>query len=69
MKEQEIQDLRRSIESLDSTIDEMQNDLDLKTEELSQTRTQLEKQVREFGNIQHQMGVISGKEDSMVRRL
>lgn len=34
-KDQEMGDLRRSIESLDSTIDELQSELDNKTEELA----------------------------------
>ena len=38
LREQEIADLRRSIESLDASRDELQSELDSKTEELSQCR-------------------------------
>ena len=34
LREQEIADLRRSIESLDASRDELQSELDAKTEEL-----------------------------------
>ena len=34
-REQEIADLRRSIESLDASRDEIQSELDLKTEDLA----------------------------------
>ena len=42
-----------SIAQLDSNLDDMQNELDAKTEELVATRQKLEKQVLEFSNIQH----------------
>ena len=34
-KEEEVRDLRRSIESLDATVDELQQELDSKTEQLA----------------------------------
>ena len=40
-----------SIAQLDSNLDDMQNELDAKTEELVATRQKLEKQVLEFSNI------------------
>jgi prefoldin subunit 5 len=43
MREQEIADLRRSIESLDASRDELQSELDAKTEELTECRLQLER--------------------------
>ena len=36
---------------LDSNLDEMQGDLDQKTEELVASKQQLEKQCHEFGNV------------------
>ena len=38
---------------LDSNLDEMQGELDQKTEELVSVKQQLEKQVLEFSNVQH----------------
>jgi hypothetical protein len=38
LREQEIADLRRSIESLDASRDELQSELDAKTEELTECR-------------------------------
>jgi predicted nucleic acid-binding Zn-ribbon protein len=69
LREQEIADLRRSIESLDASRDELQGELDAKTEELTECRLQLERQARDFSNVQHQMSVVSGKEDTIQRRL
>ena len=69
MKDQEIQDLRKSIESLDANMDELQHELDQKTEELSICRQQLDRQSKDFSNIQHHVSVISGKEDNFQRRL
>ena len=54
---------------LDASLDEMQQDLDSKTEELVECRQKLEKQVFDFGNMQHQVSVIAGKEDDFQRRL
>ncbi len=58
-----------SIAQLDSNLDEMQNELDAKTEELVFTKQKLEKQVLEFSNIQHQMSISNGKEDNLHRKL
>lgn len=58
-----------SIAQLDSNLDDMQNELDAKTEELVATRQKLEKQVLEFSNIQHQMSISNGKEDNLNRKL
>lgn len=68
-KDQEIQDLKGSIAGLDASLDEMQQDLDAKTEELVACKQRLEKQVFDFGNMQHQVSVIAGKEDDFQRRL
>ena len=38
---------------LDGNIDELQSDLDAKTEELINVKQQLEKQCLEFSNVQH----------------
>ena len=65
LKEQELSDLRRSVESIDASRDEVQQELDQKTEELAAARQQLERQARDFSNTQHQMTIISGKEDSV----
>lgn len=54
---------------LDSNLDEMQAELDSKTEELGQAKSQFEKQCLEFGNVQHQMSVTAGKEDNYQRKL
>ena len=62
-------DLKKSIEQLDSNIDDLQQELDHKTEELATCKQQLDKQTRDFGNVQHQMSMVSGKEDSFQRRL
>ena len=43
MKDQTINDLKMSISQLDSNLDDMQNELDAKTEELVTTRQKLEK--------------------------
>ena len=58
-----------SIAQLDANLDEMQNELDAKTEELVATRQKLEKQVLEFSNMQHQMSISNGKEDNLNRKL
>lgn len=42
-REQEILDLRKSIEQLDSTIDDLQSELDSKTEDLAAHKMSLEK--------------------------
>ena len=68
-KEQQINDLKQSISMLDSNLDDLQADLDQKTEELVQTKQQLEKQVLEFSNVQHQMSVTVGREDNNMRKL
>lgn len=52
-KDQQINDLKQSVAMLDSNLDDMQGELDQKTEELVQTRQQMEKQCLEFSNIQH----------------
>ena len=52
-KEQQISDLKESVAMLDSNLDDMQGDLDTKTEELVSVRSQLEKQCLEFSNVQH----------------
>jgi prefoldin subunit 5 len=43
MREQELSDLRRSVEQLDASRDELQSELDGKTEELAQCRMTLER--------------------------
>ena len=48
MKDQEITDLRRSIEQLDAAKDELQGELDSKTEEVAEVRSQMERQMREY---------------------
>lgn len=53
LKEQEIVDLRKSVEQLDASMDELQQELDTKTEELALCRQQLDKQARDFSNVQH----------------
>lgn len=68
-KDQEIQDLKQSIAALDSNIDEVQGELDQKTEELAAAKQKMDKQVFEFSNMQHQVSVIAGKEDDFQRRL
>lgn len=68
-KDQTINDLKQSIAMLDQNLDEMQTELDGKTEELSQARIQFEKQCLEFGNVQHMMSVTAGKEDNYQRKL
>lgn len=69
LREQEIEDLRKSIEQLDRNVDELQQELDVKTEELVGAKMLLEKQTRDFGNIQHHMTVATSKEDNLQRRL
>ena len=49
---------------LDGNLDEMQGELDQKTEELVSVRQRLEQQCLEFSNIQHQMSVTVGKDDN-----
>lgn len=68
-KEQELADLRRSVEQIDAAKDELQGELDAKTEELVVARQQLDRQARDFSNVQHQMSMVAGKEDSVQRRL
>ena len=68
-KEQQINDLKQSIAMLDSNLDELQADLDGKTEELVHTKQQLEKQCLEFSNVQHQMSVTIGREDNNQKKL
>ena len=43
LKEQEIADLRRSIEQLDAAKDELQGELDAKTEEAAEARGQMDR--------------------------
>ena len=52
-KDQEIMELKQSIASLDASLDELQSELDAKTEELAAYRQKLDKQVLEYGNMQH----------------
>lgn len=47
----------------------MQAELDQKTEELAHARGNLERQTREFSNMQHQMGAATSKEEGLHRRL
>ena len=61
--------MRRSVEQLDASRDELQQELDTKTEELADCRQQLDRQSRDFSNVQHHISVISGKEDTIQRRL
>ena len=68
-KDQQINDLKQSVAMLDSNLDEMQGELDQKTEELVSVKQQLEKQVLEFSNVQHQMSITVGKEDNNQRKL
>jgi chromosome segregation ATPase len=69
MKDQEITDLRRSIEQLDAAKDELQGELDAKTEEVAEVRAQMDRQMREYTQMQHQMSAIMGKEDGVNRRM
>lgn len=69
LKDQEIADLRRSIEQLDAAKDELQGELDVKTEEVAEARAQMERQQREYTQMQHQMSAIVGKEDGVARRM
>ena len=69
MKDQEITDLRRSIEHLDAAKDELQGELDAKTEEVAEVRAQMDRQMREYTQMQHQMSAIMGKEDGVNRRM
>jgi chromosome segregation ATPase len=57
------------VEQLDAAKDELQAELDQQTEELAACRQQLDKQARDFSNVQHQMSVLNGKEDSIQRRI
>ena len=50
-KDQEILDLKQSIAGLDASLDEMQSELDAKTEELVMVKQKLEKQVHDFSNM------------------
>ena len=50
-KEQQINDLKQSVAMLDSNLDEMQGDLDQKTEELVQVKQLHERQCLDFGNV------------------
>ena len=68
-KDQTINDLKMSIAQLDSNLDEMQSELDQKTEELVATKHQLEKNILEFSNVQHQFSITAGKEDNLHRKL
>lgn len=68
-KDQQINDLKQSVAMLDSNLDDMQGELDQKTEELVQAKQQMEKQCLEFANVQHQMSITVGKEDNNQRRL
>lgn len=68
-KDQTINDLKMSIAQLDSNLDEMQSELDQKTEELVATKQQLEKNILEFSNVQHQFSITAGKEDNLHRKL
>jgi uncharacterized protein YlxW (UPF0749 family) len=43
VREQEIQDLRKSIESPDRSLNDLQQELDVKTEELANAKIMLEK--------------------------
>lgn len=54
---------------LDSNLDEMQAELDQKTEELVGVKQSMEKQCLDFSNIQHQMSITAGKEDNNQRKL
>jgi chromosome segregation ATPase len=69
LKDQEITDLRRSIEQLDAAKDELQGELDAKTEEVAEVRAQMDRQMREYTHMQHQMSAIVGKEDGVNRRM
>ena len=68
-KEQQITDLKESVAMLDGNLDEVQNELDAKTEELVASKQQLEKQCLDFSNVQHQMSIAAGKEDNNMRKL
>lgn len=61
--------MRRSIEQLDAAKDELQGELDAKTEEVAEARAQMERQQREHTQMQHQMSAIVGKEDGVARRM
>ena len=69
LKDSEITDLRRSIEQLDAAKDELQGELDAKTEEVAEVRAQMERQMREYTQMQHQMSAVMGKEDGVNRRM
>ena len=68
-KDQQINDLKQSVAMLDSNLDEMQAELDQKTEELVGVKQSMEKQCLDFSNIQHQMSITAGKEDNNQRKL
>ena len=63
VKDSQIQELKASVAALDGQLDDMQQELDSKTEELVSAKQKLEKQVFDYSNMQHQMSVITGKED------
>jgi chromosome segregation ATPase len=69
LREQEIVDLRRSIEQLDAAKDELQGELDAKTEEVAEVRALMDRQAREFTQMQHHVSAITGKEDGVQRRM
>lgn len=68
-KDQEILDLKQSIAALDSNLDDMQEEIESKAEELNMCKQRLEKQVFEFSNMQHHVSVVAGREDEFQRRL
>lgn len=45
--------MRRSIEQLDAAKDELQGELDAKTEEVAEVRAQMDRQMREYTHMQH----------------
>lgn len=50
-KETQIQELKASVTMLDNKLDELQNDLDIKTEENHSLKEAIDKQTKEFANV------------------
>lgn len=61
--------MRKTIEGLDRNIDELNSELERKTEEVYNVKAMMDKQTKEFANMQHNMSVVSGKEDNYQKRL
>ena len=68
-KDQLISDLKQSVAQLDGNMDELQSELDNKTEELCEAKQQLERQCHDFSNVQHQMSVAASTQDNLNRKM